>query len=249
MGVPKAVPQAVPVSTGNDNVEVLTEPQLGPYKPFQGNAIVPVVPRSDDQTEKTLPPQPHFAGRGGSGQPPGSGSYGAPSVPAAGFPAFVQGPIDPHYQADYEAANPYGKVNNPPTRGMFTWVKAYLNHIARSQYTDTTGMKISPPQQRTSWMRITPPPHGAGFAPEIFEPRQMPQRDNTYKYNPSTGTDPYGTRRNDRYSTGVLNSDTFGAGQTAGGIGGNQYTPSPGPPTTTSTSGSAENPSGYPTWG
>ena len=240
MGVPKAVPSAVPVSTGNDNVPVNSEPQRSPYKPMQGKPVIPVVPRSDEQSEKHLPAQPHYGGAGYNGYSPESGSPGAPSVPPNGY-LFTQGPIDPHYLSEWEPANPYGKVNNPPTRGMLTFVKQYLNHIAYSQNYDNTGFRLSGPQQRTSVMRVTPPPHGIGYAPETYNPRQMPQADNTYKFNPVTGTDPYGS--------GVLNADTFGAGQTAGGIGGNRYTPAPGPPATQSTADQPGNPSGMPTWG
>lgn len=239
MGVPKAVPSAVVPSTAN-TVAVNTEPGRGPYTAPDGNPVIPVVPRSDGQEEKNLPRQPHYGGAVSSGGPAGSGSAAAPSVPVNGF-LFTQGPIDPHYADPVEARNPYGKVNNPPTRGMFTFIKSYLNHIAYAQRTDETGFKESGPQQRTSYMRVTPPPHGVGYAPEIYDPRQLPQSDNTYKYGPVTGTDPYGS--------GVLNSDTYGAGQTAGGIGGSNYTPAPGPPSTTSTAGQGPNPSGMPIWG
>lgn len=239
MSVPKAVPSAVASSTQN-SVPVLTEPQLGPYEPMSGSQVMTQVPRSDELKEKELNPQPEYGGAIGSGSQRASGGAGAPSVPVRGF-LYSQGPIDTHYQSRSEDLNPYHRVNNPPTRGMFTWIKDYLNHIAFSQNTDNTGFKINGPQQRTSYMRVTPPPHGMGYAPEPSAPYQLPQSDATYKYNPTTGTDPYGT--------GVLNSETFGAGQTAGGIGGNQYTPTPGPPDTNSTANAAGNPSGMPTWG
>jgi hypothetical protein len=154
---------------------------------------------------------------------------------------FTSGPIDEHYISEAENHDPYAKVNNPATRGMFTFIKDYLNHIAYNQRTTETGFKISGPQQRTSVMRVTPPPHGAGFAPQTFIPRQMPQHPNTAKFLPALGTSKKGT--------GVLNRDTFGAGQTAGGIGGNQYTPVPGPPATVSTAGNSPVPSSMPTWG
>jgi hypothetical protein len=125
---------------------------------------------------------------------------------------------------------------------MQTWVKNYQNHIAKSvQEVDPNGFRVEPPQQRQSWMRITTPPHGIGYAPEIFSVRQTPQSPNTYKYMPQTGTQGYGT--------GVLNSDTYGAGQTAGGIGGNNYTPQPGPPPTTSTANGPNVGNSMPTWG
>ncbi len=171
---------------------------------------------------------------------------------------FPNAPIDPHYQSVFEGTsgalrdgNPYGKVNNPATRGMFTWVKDYINGIATSQDVDTAGWKQRHAQQRTSHMRITPPPHGGGYAPETAVPHQLPQSPNTYKYNPVTGTQPYGSGHviAGGYQHGrVLNSDTYGAGQTAGGIGGNQYTPTPGPPDTTSTAGN-EGPDYMPLWG
>jgi hypothetical protein len=124
---------------------------------------------------------------------------------------------------------------------MFTWVKDYVNGIfLGKQNVDNAGWQTREAQQRTSVMRITPPPIANGYSPEWYLPKQMPQQPNTYKIIKSTGNDPYGT--------GVLNNDTFGAGQTAGGIGGNNYTPSVGqnPPT------SAVQPSGgtgMPTWG
>jgi hypothetical protein len=165
---------------------------------------------------------------------------GAPSVPLDGS-FWRRGPIDSHYQSEYDPYNPYGKVNNPPTRGMFTWVKDYVNGIfLGKQNVDNAGWQTREAQQRTSVMRITPPPIANGYSPEWYLPKQMPQQPNTYKIIKSTGNDPYGT--------GVLNNDTFGAGQTAGGIGGNSYTPSVGqnPPS------NAVQPSGgtgMPTWG
>lgn len=114
------------------------------------------------------------------------------------------------------------------------------------------GWKERHPQQRTSVMRNTLPPHGAGYAPETAVPHQLPQSPNTYKYNPQIGTQAYGSGHviAGGYQHGrVLNSDTYGAGQTAGGIGGNQYTPAQGPPDTTSTAGNPGPASGMPTWG
>ena len=103
-------------------------------------------------------------------------------------------------------------------------------------------------------MRITPPPHGDGFDAinQMNTPHQQPQTPNTYKYMPQFGTQAYGvTNRNGAIGSakGVLNSDAYGAGQTAGGIGGQQYTPTPGPPDTTSTAGNATSGGGMPTWG
>ena len=237
--VPKAVPSAVAPSVSGNNVDILTVPQLGPYKPMSGSQVLPVVPRTETGGETR--PQPHWTSVSGTGAPFTAGSEGAPSVPLNGY-LYKQGPIDPHYLDQAETRNPYGKVNNPATRGLFTWVKGYLNHIAQSpQNVDPNGFRTMPSQQRTSWMRITPPAHGMGFAPETAVPRQLPQHANIAKFPPVTGTQAYGT--------GVLNSDTFGAGQTAGGIGGNQYTPAPGPPAATSTAGSQGNPSGMPVWG
>lgn len=233
----KSVPSAVAPSTGN-SVPVLTEPVLGPYEPMKGSARVPEVPVHDQEGMPRA--QPGFGGFGGNATQLGAGNTGAPSVPVDGF-LFKPGPIDVHYQNETQASNPYAKVNNPPTRGMFTWVKAFVNHIATSQDVDNTGFRARHPQQRTSYMRAALPPHGAGYAPETFIPRQLPQHPNTYKFNPATGTGPFGA--------GVLNSSTLGAGQTAGGIGGNQYTPTPGPPATTSTAGNVNDTSGMPTWG
>jgi hypothetical protein len=238
--VPKAVPSSVAASTSN-SVDILTEPQLGPYRPMTGSSIVPVVPRTDTGNPADINPQPKYGHAIDVGGQFEGGSAGAPSLPTDGY-LFKKGPIDPHYVSQAEVRNPYAKVNNPPTRGMFTWVKEYLNHIAQSpQNVDPNGFRNSPPQQRTSVMRITPPNHGAGYAPETFTPRQLPQSDNTYKYNPAIGTQAYGT--------GVLNSDTFGAGQTAGGIGGNQYTPTIGPPVTTSTADAPPVAYSMPVWG
>jgi hypothetical protein len=204
-----------------------------------GNSVVPVVPQVGSPA--SAPGQPGYGTVGALGSQFNAGSAGAPSVPVDGF-LFKAGPIDLHYQSEAEARNPYAKVNNPPTRGMFTRVQAYLNGIAMSQNKTATGFNNRAPQQRTSFMRNTLPPHGGGYAPETFTPRQLPQSDATYRYNPATGTQQYGT--------GVLNSDTFGAGQTAGGQGGANYSPAPGPPATYSTaSQDIANYSGMPTWG
>lgn len=235
--VPNSVPTAIAPSTQN-TVPILIEPQLGPYQPFMDKSIVPNVPRDGNPDETT--PQPGFGGSASIGATFLGGNPGAPSVPVDGY-LWIPGPIDDHYVSEAEGRNPYGKINNPPTRGMFTWVKGYLNHIAVNRDTDNTGRNNRFAQQRTSYMRITPPAHGAGYAPEFFEPAQQPQKPNTYRFNPSVGRQlpgPY-----------VLNSTTFGAGQTAGGVGGNQYAPTPGPPDQTSVAGSTGTSSGMPTWG
>ena len=244
-GLPSAVPSSVAPSTVK-SVPVLTEPQLGPNtggskQPGTGKVVNPKVPRTE--VEGVPACNPEFGGYKTQGRPRVSGSAGAPSVPAVGGALFTSPPIDPHYQnEDQGGRNPYRKINNPPTRGMLTWVKAYLNNAAHTaQDVDNAGWRVRPGQQRTSWMRITPPPHGNGYSPETFVPKQQPQSPNTYKYNPATGTQAYGT--------GVLNSDSFGAGQTAGGQGGNNYTPAAGPPATTSTAGQSSGASSMPTWG
>lgn len=236
--LPSSVASAVPSST-SDSVSVLTAPQLGPAVVTTGEVEIPSVPRSDyiDGQKNQAPDQPDYGNVHESGSIRESGAPGAPSVPTDGF-LYKQGTIDPHYLSQNEDKNPYSKVNSPPTRGMLTWVKAYMNHFAQSQNTTTTGFKVNGAQQRTSYMRITPPPHGDGYSPENYDPRQLPQAARTQQFLPVTGSDPYGS--------GVLNSDTFGAGQTAGGVGGNNYTPAPGPPETNTATGDG---SGMPTWG
>lgn len=242
--VTQAVPSAVAPSV-DTSLAINKVPQRLPYKPMDGSPILPVVPRTERDGEVT--PQRKWGGMTDSGSVIDTGG-GAPSVAIDGF-LFKRQPIDSHYTSEYQAYNPYAKVNNPPTRGMFTFVKEFLNGIGLGvQNRESTGWNNRAPQQRTSVMRVTPPALGIGFAPEIFTPKQMPQQPNTAKYLPATGTDRYGTRRGDRYSTGVLNSDTLGAGQTAGGIGGNNYTPAPGPPDTNSITAGG-NPSNMPTWG
>jgi hypothetical protein len=258
--VAKAVPSAVAPSTGN-SVSILTTPQMGPLQATVGARIIPEVPRPEDAPPiSEIEPSPIWTQAVGTGMEREAGSAGAPSLPSAEFSGglYPNSPIDSHYQSEFEGntgqkfdGNPYGKVNNPPTRGMFTWVVDYINGIATSQDVDNAGWKERHPQQRTSHMRITPPPHGAGYAPETAVPKQQPQSPNTYKYNPQVGTEPYGSGQvfAGGYQHGrVLNSDNFGAGQTAGGIGGNQYTPTPGPPDTNSTTGN-ETGSGMPMWG
>lgn len=246
--VPKAVASAVAPSTDN-SVDILTQPQLGPHYPASGKGIVPIVPTRNDVKEADITPQPGFSGYGGVGSPFQAGSEGAPSVPPMNGALFTPGPIDVHYQSVEQEREPYAKVNNPPTRGMFTFVKTYLNGIALGQQNkESTGWNNRQAQQRTSVMRVTPPAHGMGFTQQTYTPRINPQNRNTAKYLPATGTVGYGSGSPGRYTRGVLNSDTFGAGQTAGGVGGNNYTPQPGPPVTTSTAGNSGT-SDMPVWG
>jgi hypothetical protein len=242
--VPSAVPQAVPSAVApspSTSVAVDTTPQLGPFRATTGTSAVPSVPVSDPQDD--IRAQPGYGEAASSGSAAESGGSGAPSVPALGGVLFRQQPIDAHYQVmDEGGRDPYLKVNNPPTRGMVTWVKSFANHVFNGkQNVDQAGWQQSSPQQRTSWMRITPPALGNGYDPETAAPHQLPQSARTQKFLPVTGNDPYGS--------GVLNRDTFGAGQTAGGQGGNQYTPSPGPPDTTSTAGGQSAGPSMPTWG
>ena len=237
--LPKAVPSSIAPSTGVNTVSVNEDPTKGPHKPMTGSAIVPEVPRTEVAGE--IAAQPHF--NGGSSDSAANflgGSAGAPSVPPDGF-LFKQGPISEHYLSVNQAKDPYCKVNNPPTRGMWTRIQMFLNGIATSQDTDTAGWKARHPQQRTSVMRNALPPHGIGYAPETYTPRQLPQIAKTNRIDPR----PIGT---DAYGTGVLNTDTYGAGQTAGGIGGSNYTPTPGPPPTNSITSPVDT-GGMPTWG
>jgi len=222
-----------------------------------GERAIPQVPRPEDSPVSEVRANPNFSGTRTTGYERESGSAGAPSVPPADLSGglWPAAPIDVHYQNEFQGdVDPYRKVNNPATRGMFTWVKDYINGIAFSnQEVDANGFRTRSPQQRTSHMRITPPPHGDGYDAinQMNHPYQQPQTPNTYKYMPQTGTQAYGTgNANGTVGSykGVLNSDAYGAGQTAGGIGGNQYVPTPGPPDTTSIAGS-DTGSGYPTWG
>ena len=156
---------------------------------------------------------------------------------------FRKSPADAHYTDTREVNDPYDKVNNPAPRGRYTWIKTFINGIGLgTQNRENTGWNIRQPQQRTSVWRPLMPGHAAGFAPQTFTPRQLPQTPRWNRDIPIIGTDPYGT--------GVLNADTFGAGQTAGGIGGSRYTPPPGPPETISTADQGiSNSSGMPSWG
>lgn len=237
-GKPAAsVPASVPKSI---RLKVDTEPQLGPYQPMTGSQILENVPGGVSEAE--TPGAPGYGQTATSGHAPDGGGSGAPSVPSLGGVLFRSQSIDSHYRAQTEHTDPYGKINNPPTRGMLTWIKTYANHVFNGkQNVDEAGWQQSSPQQRTSYMRITPPPHADGYSPESYLPNQQPAVPYTQRFLPTTGTDLYGT--------GVLNSDTYGAGQTAGGVGGQLYTPSPGPPDTTSTAGQEPAASAEPMWG
>jgi hypothetical protein len=238
--VPRAVPSAVAPSAAT-SVPVNDTPTRIPRTVAQGGERNPVVPRTPE--EGTPDSQPRYGHAYGTGTIPYSGSEGAPTVPGMNGVLFRKSPADPHYMDPSQGNdNPYDKVNNPAVQGRFTWIKIFANNIGLgSQNKDNAGWNVRAPQQRVSVMRPLMPQHGPGYAPETFIPRQLPQSDRYNRDFPVTGTDPYGS--------GVLNADTFGAGQTAGGIGGNRYTPPPGPPETTSTAGQDTNPSGMPSWG
>jgi hypothetical protein len=238
--VKPAIPKAVASSTINstdNSVQVLTEAQLGPYQPMTGSSINPQVPRTEVEGE--VAPQPYFTGGSSQGRPSFlAGSQGAPSVPTDGF-LFRAGPIDPHYQVEAETRNPYATVGRPGTYGWFTRLQDFQNHTGLGvQNTTETGFRNLGVQQRTSHMRNAMPPIGA-FGVNTFTPRPQPQAVRFNRIRPTVGTDAYGT--------GVLNSDTFGAGQTAGGIGGSNYTPNPGPPATNSITAPPASPEA--TWG
>lgn len=238
--VPRAVPSAVAPSTGN-SVPVNTQPTRESRITVQGGERNPVVPKTP--AEGIPGPQPGYAGTYGAGSIPYSGEQGAPTVPDMNGLLFRKGPADEHYSSESEGnVKPYGKVNNPAVQGRFNWFKTFINGIGLGvQNREPTGWNVREPQQRTSVWRPLMPQHGPGFGAYWYEPRQLPQ---SVRYNrdfPVTGSDPYGT--------GVLNADTFGAGQTAGGIGGNRYTPPPGPPPTTSTASQPQPVNSMPTWG
>jgi hypothetical protein len=240
--VPSAVPSAVAFSAGN-SVPVNGTAQRKPYKPMTGSQRAPKVPVTEADGQPL--PNPKFRSPAMRGTTRQSGNPGAPSVPRMGGALFTPGPVDPHYTSEFQGSrDPYGKVNNPPTRGMFTRVQRFVNHIAQApQDVDPNGFRISPAQQRTSVMRNQLPPVANGYSPETYTPAQQPQ---AVRFNrigfPVRGSDPYGN--------GVLNADMYGAGQTAGGVGGNQYTPAAGPPATTSTAAApSDGSSGMPSWG
>lgn len=235
--VPKAVPTAV-VGSADNSVNVNKTALRGSYKPMSGSAIIPVVPVTD--TGGPPPAQPHFTGGLGQSIPTEyAGSMGAPSVPTDGF-LFRAPPIDQHYTVPVETRDPYETVGRPGTYGWRTRTQFFGNHIGLgNQNTTNTGFRNLGAQQRTSVMNNALPPIGA-FGTESYTPRQQPQAVRYNRIRQTTGTDPYGS--------GVLNTDSLGAGQTAGGIGGSNYTPAPGPPATNSIT----NPpviSAEPTWG
>lgn len=225
--IPKAIPSSVAFSADN-SVKVNDTALRGPYQPATGKSINPKVPQTPVEGE--LPPQPYFTGgKTGVGSAFLPGSHGAPSVPTDGF-LFRSPPIDSHYLVEAQERNPYSKVNALHTVGWNTLVAQYPNHVGHHQWTTETGFKVTTAQQRTSYMRAALPPVG-NFGVQTFQPRPQPQAVRYNRIRPSIGTDPYGT--------GVLNRDTFGAGQTYGGQGGNNYSPAPGPPPTNSVSNPA----------
>lgn len=239
--IPKAVPSAVAPSTGN-SVQINDEPNREPRVTAQGGTRNPVVPKTE--TEGTPDPQPGYGHPGTTGNIPLSGDTGAPSLPDMNGLLFRKGPADPHYTSTIQGnENPYDKVNNPAVQGRYSWIKTLVNGIGLgTQNKDEAGWNVRSPQQRSSVMRMLMPQHGPGYAPETYIPKQLPQSPRWNKLDtPVIGSDSYGS--------GVLNADTFGAGQTAGGIGGNRYSPAPGPPDTTSTADQPANPSGMPMWG
>lgn len=239
--VAPAVPSAV-AQTDTTSVAVDTTPQLGPLQAATGaTSTVPQVPTSGQPEE--APPSPRFAGAAETGSAAESGGAGAPTVPAQTTALWTPGPIDLHYQdPDEGGRNPYAKVNSPPTRGVIAWTKGFLNHVWNGvQDTDNAGWQQNSAQQRTSVMDIVLPPAGNGYSPQTYTPHQQPQAASTYRFGPTVGNDAPGPR--------VLNRSAYGAGQTAGGEGGNAYTPTPGPPDTTSTAQAQADTSGMPTWG
>jgi hypothetical protein len=238
--IPRAVPSAVAPSTAN-TVPVNAGPTRDPRLTAQGGTRNPVVPKTP--AEGIPAAQPSYGSPGHTGVSPDYGSDGAPSVPPMNGILFRKSPADAHYTDTREVNDPYDKVNNPAPRGRYTWIKTFINGIGLgTQNRENTGWNIRQPQQRTSVWRPLMPGHAAGFAPQTFTPRQLPQTPRWNRDIPIIGTDPYGT--------GVLNADTFGAGQTAGGIGGSRYTPPPGPPETISTADQGiSNSSGMPSWG
>lgn len=239
--VAPAVPSAVP-ATGTTSVAIDTTPQRGPFHAATGaTSVVPEVPASGRPQE--APPAPEYAGVAASGSPAESGGAGAPTVPAQTTALFRRGPVDPHYAvADSGDVDPYKRVNSPPTRGRVEWLKTFANHVfLGKQNVDNAGWQVRAAQQRTSYMRMLLPPVGDGYSPQTYTPRQMPEAPHTYRFGPVTGSDAYGSRR-------VLNRDTPGAGQTAGGQGGNLYSPTPGPPDTSTASSEPGN-GGMPVWG
>jgi len=262
--VPKAIPTSVAPSTGN-TVPVSTDPTRLARVTAQGGTQNPVIPKTE--TEGNPLPQPGYGEVFGKGAISYSGDSGdtAPSVPGMNGVLFRKSPADPHYMSEnagnlgpdmVNQGNPsaYDKVNNPDVQGRFNWFKTFANNIGLGvQNRDNAGWNVRAPQQRTSVWRPLMPQHGPGFGAFWYVPKQLPQTPRWNRDIPIIGTDAYGdpmpSSRFDSYGKGVLNSNTFGAGQTAGGIGGNRFTPPPGPPDTTSTADQASNPSGMPSWG
>lgn len=241
--LPSSVASSVPSSTDPADVQILTGPQLGPANVSRGTTEVPAVGNSGKPQD--APEQPGFGNVTTHSSQTGAGLGNlAPSLPPMNGVLFRKGPIDQHYADESESYNPYSKVNNPKTRGMLTWVKTFANHVFQGdQNVNESGWQQAAAQQRTSYMRITPPPHGMGYDPaQTGTPYQMPQAARTQQFLPVTGTDPYGS--------GVLNTDTFGAGQVYAGEGGQLYSPAPGTPDTTSTADTAgTGGGGEPVWG
>jgi hypothetical protein len=242
--IPKAVPTAVAFSADN-SVPIVKAAIKGPYKPMTGSSINPSVPA----TENEAPAQPTFHAWGQSAPTEIAGSLGAPSVPTDGF-LFRAQPIDQHYTVETETRNPYHRVNHLHTVGWWTRVQSFQNNIAMSQNKDNAGWNVRAPQQRTSVMLNALPPHGE-FGTRMTVPTQQPQAVRYNRIVPSTGSDPYGSGKASSmggYMPGrVLNNDSYGAGQTAGGVGGSNYTPTPGPPNTNSITAAPASPEA--TWG
>jgi hypothetical protein len=230
-----SVPVSVPRSTSN-TVPINQGPMRGPASVSLGEKQIPKVPQTDVGTS---PAQPKLRSDYCHSTHVDFGN-GSPSVPDMNGVLFRAGPIDEHYRTEIEVTDPYKRVNNPPTNGMFTWIKQYVNGIGLgTQNKSNTGFNNRSPQQRSSYMRVSTPNKGIKYVGgEQFVPHAIPQAPNIRKNVATVGTDPPGVR--------ILNNSTFGAGQTAGGVGGNLYTPSPGPPETNVTSGNA---GGMPTWG
>lgn len=227
--IAKAVAQSVPSAVNPANSVLVNEKaQRGPHVAPTGSSVVPFVPDHDDHEE--TPWQPSYATTGRVGRMRSTTGDSAPSVPGMNGALFTQGPIDEHYHT-VSGIEPYATVGRPGTVGWQTWVKTFANHVFNGkQDVDNAGWQQNSPQQRTSYMRITTPPHGPGYAPATSVPLPQPQQARTQQFLPTTGNDQPGAIRGQGT---ILNSTTYGAGQTAGGIGGNQYTaPVPGPDTT-----------------
>ena len=237
--VPAAVPSAVAPSTSN-SVDIDSSAQFGPRKAPTGSSKVPYTPGYVADPEQAH--QPAYGHQSDvPGQEKQGGSAGAPSLPTDGF-FWKPGPADPHYtDANEGNIRAYKKIGAQTTiagvkNRLQSWVQ---DSFLGKQNVNEAGWQTRQAQQRQSHA-ILPQNTGGHFGTETYQPRQNPQAVRTQKYFPTTGHgDP-----------GTLNSSTFGAGQVAGGIGGNTYTPTPGPPETNSTSSNPPaNPSGMPTWG